>query len=88
MSDTVTRKAILDTIGFDTGAAGYLSVRWQKVTSIDGVPVRSEPHRALIGPDDDLEATLWAVTADLTALGFGEPDAEGLAALRAVAAER
>ena len=51
---------------------GILEVKLRKEAVDAGVVVSAEPHRKVIGPDEDIATELAAVSANLADMGFGE----------------
>lgn len=72
---TVTKRAEIDSVGYDVGEDlaqyGNLSIRWAKLTHVDGVLVSRENHRAFLETGADPAAMIAAVNRDLESMGFG-----------------
>lgn len=81
------RKALLDMIGFDVSndlaMHGNIALRWRKLTYDDeGNLLISQYHRAMVEPDQDIDAVIEAVQQDLEAQGFQRMPAWGVAKIK------
>ena len=72
------KRVELDNIGFNVGLdpvrQGIIELRYRKLTEDDdGKVIATEPHRATIDVDTNLDEYLEQVAADLERQGYGRP---------------
>lgn len=83
-----TKKSVIDMIAFDVEGRGDMDVRIAKLTFLGAILVQRENHRFSLQPGDNVEAAITAVNRDLTELGFGEMEGEGVSMLRRLSKDR
>ena len=83
----ITKRAEIDMVGYDVGAAismqGNLQVRFSLLTYEDGALLGRQYHRVNLTPDLDVDAVMALVDADLQRLGFGTMPASDVVLVKA-----
>jgi len=85
----LNKRVELDCIGFNVGddpaCLGDFEVRWRKMIWFEGELLRSEPHRAVITPATDIDATMEAVNQHFEEMGYGRMPGDDIALVKAMA---
>lgn len=84
----ITRKSIIDAVGFDLDDRGDIAVRIQKVIMDGDAIIFKEPHRVMLQAGDDIDAVMSAVNGHLAAMDFPAVPAEDIVNLKADASRR